>query len=53
MSDPIYCPIRQHWCSCHDYGKRCDDYEDEKEEKETAESVGAGKEAGQDIQRMD
>jgi hypothetical protein len=33
MSEPIYCPIRQHYCRCHDYGKRCDDYEDEKEEK--------------------
>ncbi len=28
MSEPIYCNIRQHYCRCQDYGKRCDDFDD-------------------------
>ena len=28
MSDPIYCPIRQHWCRCGDYGKRCEEWDE-------------------------
>jgi DnaJ-class molecular chaperone len=29
MSEPLWCDIRQHYCRCHDYGKRCDDFDDE------------------------
>ena len=25
MSEPLWCPIRQHYCRCHDFGARCDD----------------------------
>lgn len=25
MSEPMWCDVRQHWCRCHDYGKRCDE----------------------------
>lgn len=28
MSDPLWCDIRQQYCRCHDYGKRCDDFDD-------------------------
>jgi hypothetical protein len=28
MSEPIWCDVRQHYCRCHDYGKRCDDFDD-------------------------
>jgi hypothetical protein len=26
MSEPLWCPIRQHYCRCHEYGPRCDDF---------------------------
>jgi hypothetical protein len=26
MSEPIWCDVRQHYCRCGDYGKRCDDF---------------------------
>jgi hypothetical protein len=29
MSDPMWCEVRQHYCRCHDYGKRCDDFDNE------------------------
>ena len=29
MSEPIYCEVRGHWCRCHDYGKRCDDFDED------------------------
>ena len=29
MSAPIYCPIRQQYCRCHDFGKRCDDFDED------------------------
>lgn len=28
-SSPIWCDIRQQYCRCHDFGKRCDDFDDE------------------------
>jgi hypothetical protein len=29
MSEPIWCVVRQHYCRCGDYGKRCDDFDDD------------------------
>jgi hypothetical protein len=29
MSEPIYCDIKGQYCRCHDFGKRCDDFDDE------------------------
>jgi hypothetical protein len=34
MSEPIYCEVRQHYCTCHDFGKRCDEVFDDAEEEE-------------------
>jgi hypothetical protein len=28
-SEPIYCEVRGHYCRCHDYGKRCDDFDED------------------------
>jgi hypothetical protein len=25
MSEPMWCDVRQHYCRCHDFGKRCDE----------------------------
>jgi hypothetical protein len=32
MSEPLWCPIRQHYCRCQDFGKRCDDFDDERDQ---------------------
>jgi hypothetical protein len=29
MSEPIYCDIKGQWCRCHDWGKRCDDFDED------------------------
>lgn len=29
MSEPLWCEVRQQYCRCHDYGKRCEDWADE------------------------
>jgi hypothetical protein len=28
VSEPVWCEVRQHYCRCGDYGKRCDDFDD-------------------------
>jgi hypothetical protein len=28
MSEPLWCEVRQHYCRCHDFGKRCDDFDE-------------------------
>jgi hypothetical protein len=33
MSEPMWCEVRQHYCRCGDYGKRCDDFDKEPESK--------------------
>jgi hypothetical protein len=27
-SEPLWCDVRQQYCRCHDYGKRCDDFDE-------------------------
>jgi len=34
MSEPLWCEVRGHYCRCHDFGKRCDDFDDELEDGE-------------------
>jgi hypothetical protein len=29
MSEPLWCEVRGHYCRCHDYGKRCDDFDED------------------------
>lgn len=29
VSEPMWCEVRQHYCRCHDYGKRCDDWDED------------------------
>jgi hypothetical protein len=29
MSEPMWCEVRGHYCRCHDYGKRCDDFDED------------------------
>jgi hypothetical protein len=41
MSEPIWCEVRGHYCRCHDYGKRCDDFD---EDAAPQAEVGARKE---------
>ena len=31
MSDPLWCPVRRHYCRCHDFGRRCDDFDETKD----------------------
>ena len=28
MSEPLWCEVRQHYCRCQDFGKRCEDYDE-------------------------
>jgi hypothetical protein len=35
MSEPLWCPIRQHYCRCQDFGRRCDDF-DERDQLDSA-----------------
>jgi hypothetical protein len=37
-SEPLWCDVRQHYCTCQDWGKRCDDFDDEPDEKLTDDS---------------
>jgi hypothetical protein len=36
MSEPLWCPIRQHYCRCQDFGRRCDDFDDERDQLDSA-----------------
>jgi hypothetical protein len=36
MSEPLWCDVRQHYCRCHDFGRRCEDYDDVRAELDTA-----------------
>lgn len=26
LSEPLWCPVRGHYCRCHDFGPRCEDF---------------------------
>jgi hypothetical protein len=28
MSEPLWCDVRGHYCRCHDFVRRCEDYAD-------------------------
>ena len=28
LSEPQWCNVRQTWCRCHDFGRRCDDWDE-------------------------
>jgi hypothetical protein len=36
MSEPLWCEVRQHYCRCHDYGRRCEDFDDVREQLDKA-----------------
>lgn len=36
MSEPLWCDVRWHYCRCHDFGRRCEDYDDVRAELDTA-----------------
>jgi hypothetical protein len=38
LSEPLWCEVRGHYCRCQDFGKRCDDF-DEDETVPSRESV--------------
>lgn len=38
MSEPLWCEVRQHYCRCHDFGRRCDDFDDS-EERQIQEEI--------------
>jgi hypothetical protein len=48
MSEPLWCEVRGHYCRCHDYGKRCDDFEDAA--PQAPERVIAGADRGLETQ---
>ena len=40
MSEPIWCDVRGHYCRCHDFGKRCDDFDEDVPNEDRAGAVG-------------
>ena len=38
MSEPLWCEVRGHYCRCHDFGRRCDDFDDVREQLDDAAS---------------
>jgi hypothetical protein len=56
VSEPRYCEVRSHYCCCHDFGKRCDDFDDEPDEtaKELVEKpmTDASKQTLMSIQKL-
>jgi hypothetical protein len=36
MSEPLWCPIRQHYCRCQDFGRRCDDFDEVRDQLDNA-----------------
>jgi hypothetical protein len=36
MSEPLWCDVRQHYCRCHDFGRRCEDWIDNRAQLDEA-----------------
>ena len=36
MSDPIWCEVRRRFCRCLDFGRKCEDYDEAREQLDAA-----------------